>query len=232
MYTQKMLLIALTEYLLKVMQDHEVNLRKIQAIDKGKQSSCHLFHCQTRLVRATVSKGPRCCIRVGSSQPRGRSGGQQLERARLLLFSSPVRESCRQCCPAGLQKTMNVNRTTQYQVGSLFYSLSHSEPLACIFLLKEVRNPERDSSHPFRSLRLLVYLRRQKTTTNQRLGIKQLRVCRSMRSDLIATANRSHDQNYLLILHSLLVSHEVWSSSIPIRVMVWMKYQYKKISAN
>lgn len=28
MYTQKLFPIALTEYLLKVMQDHEVNLRK------------------------------------------------------------------------------------------------------------------------------------------------------------------------------------------------------------
>lgn len=47
-----------------------------------------------------------------------------------------------------------------------------------------------------------------------------------------ATFNRSHDHCRLLMLHSVLVSQEVWSSSIPIRVMGWMERRHRNVSEN
>lgn len=47
---------------------------------------------------------------------------------------------------------------------------------------------------------------------------------------MIRRINRFND--HLLMLHSVLISQEVWSSSIPIRVMGWMKRINKKFSAN
>lgn len=57
-----------------------------------------------------MPKAAGCWIRVSSGQPGGRSGGQRWEGACLVHFSSPVSESCRQRCQAGLQNVMNVKR--------------------------------------------------------------------------------------------------------------------------
>lgn len=185
----------------------------------------YLFHCQIRLVASIVAKAAGCWVTVGGSQPRGRSGGQQREGTRLVHVSSPVRESWRQRCQAALreyheshQRNYNVEHGIKLRALTQLWA-------TCLYFRIDGGGELWKQLFPPLSFALMTGLPVGKKT---QLAIDRNRTMVRRK----ATLNRSHDHCHLLMLHSVLVRQEVWSSSIPIRVMGWMKRTHGNISAN